>query len=183
MLLKEYLMSIFLNYSTEDITKNYIKLFNEEENSVLDKIYYLENKVKTKQKSDVKNFKKIIFKEMKLGDVFRYFFLNDDDKEKLTIEITLLDYDNNLYGTDFESLESMLLSEVEISLNTFTDLDALCFYMADCFLYGVEDSAREEVLESILKTSDEIASGKQKTYSFEEVLEHLGLSKDDLNTD
>lgn len=183
MLLKEYLMSIFLNYSKEDIKNNYIKLFNEEENLVLDKINYLYNKVKTPQKIDIKNFKKVLFKEMKLGDVSSYFCLNDSEKEKLTIEINLLDYNNKLYGTDFVSFESMLLSEVELSLNTFTDLDALCFYIEDCFFYGVEDSAREEFLESILKTCDEIASGKQKTYSFEEVLEHLGLSKDDLNID
>lgn len=181
MLLKEYLMSIFLNYSKEDIKKNYIKLFKEEEeNLVLDKINYLYNKVKTPQKSDIKNFKKIIFKEMKLGDVSSYFCLDDAEKEELTIEITLLDYDNELYVIDFVSLERMLFSEVEISLNTFIDLDALCFYMKDYFFYGIEDSAREEVLESILKTSDEIASGKQKTYSFEEVLEYLGLSKYDL---
>lgn len=183
MLLKEYLMSIFLNYSKEDIKKNYIKLFNEEENLVLDKINYLYNKVKTPQKNDIENFKKIVFKEMKLGDVPSYFCLDDDEKEELTVDISLLDYDNKLYGIDFVSLERMLFSEVEISLNTFTDLDALCFYMKDYFFYGIEDSAREEVLESILKTSDEIASGKQKTYSFEEILEHLGLSKDDLNTD
>ena len=180
MLLKEYLMSIFLNYSKEDIKKNYIKLFKEEENLVLDKINYLYNKVKTPQKSDIKNFKKIIFTEMKLGDVSSYFCLDDDEKEELTIDINLLDYNDELYGIDFVSLERMLLSEVEISLNTFTDLDTLCFYMKDYFFYGIEDSAREEVLESILKTSDEIASGKQKTYSFEEVLEYLGLSKDDL---
>ena len=184
MLLKEYLIYIFSNYSKEDIKKNYIKLFNKEENLVLDKINYLYNKVETPQKIDIKNFKKIIFKEMKLGDVSSYICLDDDDeKEELTIDISLLDYNNELYVIDFVSLERMLFSEVEISLNTFTDLDALCFYMKDYFFYGIEDSAREEVLENILKTSDEIASGKQKTYSFKEVFEHLGLSKDDLNTD
>lgn len=183
MILKEYLMKIFLKYSKEDIVNNYIKLFNEENSLVLDKINYLFDKVKTPQKIDIKNFKKVLFKEMKLGDVPSHICLDDAEKEELTIEINLLDYDNKLYGTDFVSFESMLLSEVEINLNTFTDLDALCFYMEDCFFYGIEDSSREKVLESILKTREEVDSGKQKTYSFEEVLEHLGLSKDDLNKD
>lgn len=183
MILKEYLMKIFLKYSKEDIVNNYIKLFNEYSNFVVDKVNYLYSKVTTPQKIDIKNFKKVLFKEMKLGDIPSHICLEDDEEEELTVEITLLDYDDELYGTDFVSFESMLLSEVEISLNTFTDLDALCFYMEDCFFYGIEDSSRERVLESILKTCEEVESGKQKTYSFEEVLEHIGLSEDDLNKD
>lgn len=183
MILKEYLMKIFLKYSKEEIVNNYIKLFNEDSNFVVDKVNYLYSKVTTPQKIDIKNFKKVLFKEMKLGDIPSHICLEDDEEEELTVEITLLDYDNELYGTDFVSFESMLLSEVEISLNTFTDLDALCFYMEDCFFYGIEDSSRERVLESILKTCEEVESGKQKTYSFEEVLEHIGLSEDDLNKD
>lgn len=179
MLLKEYLMGIYNKYTKKDIVDNYIKISKVSKEYAEQAVEYLYDKITTPQVISDKRFKSVMITEKKLRDVKGYFCMEDEDENELIIDITLLEENNVEYATDFVKIEEMLISPVNIKLDTYTDLDALSFYMDDCFFYGITDEIKDAILMDIVESLDEAKSDKGKTYTLDELKKELGLDEED----